>query len=90
MSVTLQPHQERAIQTAIEAGRFRSIEEFIDSAIRTLVAPAAVMALPAALGPAMRQVDGLWVHQGQAEPGAEWDRVVNDVREERLASVLKG
>jgi hypothetical protein len=37
----------------------------------------------------MVRVDGLWVHQGAAEPGANWERVLEDVREERIGSVLK-
>jgi hypothetical protein len=37
----------------------------------------------------MVQVDDLWVHQGSAEPGANWDRILEDVREERIESVLK-
>jgi AbrB family looped-hinge helix DNA binding protein len=40
--------------------------------------------------PAMIKVDGLWVHQGTAEPGANWERVLDGVREERIASILKG
>ncbi len=39
--------------------------------------------------PAMVKVDGLWVHQGTAEPGATWERVVEDVREERIATLMK-
>jgi hypothetical protein len=39
--------------------------------------------------PSMVKVDGLWVHQGRAEPGANWERILEDVREERIASVLK-
>ena len=39
--------------------------------------------------PSMIKVDGLWVHQGTAEPGANWDRVLEDVRQERIESVLK-
>src|SRR6202044_3177157 len=37
--------------------------------------------------PSMVKVDGLWVHQGRAEPGANWERILEDVREERIASV---
>ena len=36
----------------------------------------------------MVKVDGLWVHRGIAEPGANWD-ILEDVREERLGSILK-
>lgn len=39
--------------------------------------------------PSMVKVDGLWVHQGSAEPGASWERVLEDVREERIGSILK-
>jgi AbrB family looped-hinge helix DNA binding protein len=39
--------------------------------------------------PSMTKIDGLWVHQGVAQPGANWDLVVQDVREERIESVLK-
>jgi AbrB family looped-hinge helix DNA binding protein len=39
--------------------------------------------------PSMIKVDGLWVHQGSAEPGANWERILEDVREERIESVLK-
>ena len=38
--------------------------------------------------PAMVQEDGLWVHQGAAEPAANWERVLDDVREQRIESVL--
>lgn len=36
MTITLQPDQERAIEEAIRAGAFRSVEEFINAAIFTL------------------------------------------------------
>jgi AbrB family looped-hinge helix DNA binding protein len=39
--------------------------------------------------PSMIKIDGLWVHQGVAEPGTNWDRVVDDAREERIDSILK-
>ena len=39
--------------------------------------------------PSMVKVDGLWVHQGRAEPAANWQRVLEDVREERIESILK-
>jgi AbrB family looped-hinge helix DNA binding protein len=40
--------------------------------------------------PALVKLDGLWVHRGIAQPGANWDRILQEVREERLESVLKG
>jgi len=36
MTITLQPDQERAIEDAIRAGAFRSVDEFINAAIATL------------------------------------------------------
>ena len=39
--------------------------------------------------PALVKIDGLWVHRGVAQPGANWDRVIQEVREERVESVLK-
>jgi hypothetical protein len=39
--------------------------------------------------PSLVKVDGLWVHQGRAELGANWEHVLEDVREERIASVLQ-
>ena len=43
MTITLLPHQAQAIETAINAGVIRSVEEFLDSAIAHLPQP-----LPAA------------------------------------------
>jgi AbrB family looped-hinge helix DNA binding protein len=40
-------------------------------------------------GPSMVKADGLWVHRGSAEPGANWESVLDDIREERIRSVLK-
>jgi AbrB family looped-hinge helix DNA binding protein len=39
--------------------------------------------------PALVRVDGLWVHQGSAQTDADWERVIDDVRSERVASVAK-
>lgn len=39
--------------------------------------------------PALAKVDGLWVHRGVAQPGAKWEHVIQEVREERIESVLK-
>ncbi|MGH7925980.1 MAG: AbrB/MazE/SpoVT family DNA-binding domain-containing protein [Candidatus Binatus sp.] len=38
---------------------------------------------------ALVKVDGIWVHRGSPLPGANWDQVVDDVRAERIASILK-
>lgn len=37
--------------------------------------------------PTMVNVDGLWVHQGTAQVNADWARVLEDMREERLRAV---
>lgn len=39
--------------------------------------------------PALSKIDGLWVHRGVAQAGAKWDRIIEEVREERIGSVLK-
>lgn len=39
--------------------------------------------------PALVKVDGLWVHRGSARPGADWEHVIEDIRDERIASILK-
>ena len=38
--------------------------------------------------PALIKVDGLWVHRGVPEPGANWDRVLPDLREERIKACI--
>lgn len=39
MTITLTPHQERAIEEAIRAGLVRSVDEFIEAAIEALPYP---------------------------------------------------
>jgi AbrB family looped-hinge helix DNA binding protein len=39
--------------------------------------------------PTMIKIDGLWVHRGAAQAGANWDRLIQEVREERIASVSR-
>ena len=39
--------------------------------------------------PSMVKAGGLWVHQGSPEPGANWERIIVDVRDERITSILK-
>jgi AbrB family looped-hinge helix DNA binding protein len=38
--------------------------------------------------PSMIKVDGLWIHQGTPQAGAQWDRIIDDLREERAQSAL--
>lgn len=33
--------------------------------------------------PALVKVDGLWVHRGVAQPGAQWDRIIQEVRDQQ-------
>jgi hypothetical protein len=39
MTIELKPDQERIIEAAMTAGRFRSIEEAIDQALQSITAP---------------------------------------------------
>ncbi len=39
--------------------------------------------------PSMIKLEGLWVHQGVPEPGASWDRAIDEVREERIRDILQ-
>jgi AbrB family looped-hinge helix DNA binding protein len=60
-----------------------------DTELEAVEQPEGVLLKRAGQRPSMVKLDGLWVHQGVAEPGATWDRVLRDVREERVDSVLK-
>ena len=48
-----------------------------------------VLLRPVGQRPSMVQVNGLWVHEGTAEAGTQWERLLDDVREERIQAVLK-
>ncbi len=48
-----------------------------------------VLLRPVEQKPSLVKVDGLWVHQGTPEKGANWDRILRDLREERLDSLFK-
>ena len=60
-----------------------------DMELEAVEQPGGVLLRPVEQRPSMIKVDGLWVHQGVAQPGAAWDRVLEDIREERIQSVLK-
>jgi bifunctional DNA-binding transcriptional regulator/antitoxin component of YhaV-PrlF toxin-antitoxin module len=51
--------------------------------------PGGILLRPVMQQPSMIQVDGLWVHQGAADPVANSERVLDDIREERIQTVLK-
>jgi AbrB family looped-hinge helix DNA binding protein len=38
---------------------------------------------------ALRKINGVLVHMGVPEPGLDWDRIVDDAREERIQQILK-
>jgi AbrB family looped-hinge helix DNA binding protein len=44
---------------------------------------------PTAQRPPLREIDGLWVHQGTADAGADWAHVLADLCDERLDDILK-
>ena len=60
-----------------------------DTELEAIEQPEGVLLKRVEQRPSMVRVDGLWVHQGSVEPTANWERVLEDVREERIESVLK-
>jgi AbrB family looped-hinge helix DNA binding protein len=60
-----------------------------DTELEAIEQPEGVLLKRVEQRPSMVKVDGLWVHQGKPEPGANWEGFIEDVREERLQSVLK-
>jgi len=44
--------------------------------------PGEVLLRPAHQKPSMVKIGSWWVHQGVAEPGVDWSRVVEQVRED--------
>ena len=60
-----------------------------DKELEAIEQPEGVLLKRVEQPPSMVKVDGLWVHQGSAELGANWGQILGDVREERIGSVLK-
>ncbi len=60
-----------------------------DSELEPVEQPGGVLFRPIEQQPSMIKVDGLWILQGAAEPGAKWALAVDEVREERIESILK-
>jgi AbrB family looped-hinge helix DNA binding protein len=58
--------------------------------LEALVQQGGMLLRPVEERPALVKIDGLWVHRGVAQSGANWDRVIQEVRAERIESVLKG
>ena len=93
MSIDLSPETERLVREEISSGHFRSVDDLIISGVHAWRekngSTAATPETPPAAGEAMFKVDGLWVHQGQAEPDADWGGILSKVREERTSDFLK-
>ena len=51
--------------------------------------PDGVLLRPVDQRPSMVKIDGLWVHQGTPQSGAAWESMIDEMREERIQSVLK-
>ena len=60
-----------------------------DGEVQAIEQPEGVLLKRVEQRPSMVRVDGLWVHLGIAQQGANWERILEDVREERIESVLK-
>ena len=59
-----------------------------DTELVAVEQPGGLLLRRASERPSMVRVDGLWVHQGTPEPGANWDLTLDRVRNERIDSVL--
>lgn len=60
-----------------------------DTELEAVEQPEGVLLKRIAQRPSMIKVDGLWVHQGSPEAGANWSRILDEVREERSDCLLK-
>ena len=60
-----------------------------DTELEAVEQSGGVLLRPVEQSPSLVKVDGLWVHQGTAQNGANWDRILSDVREERIDSLSK-
>jgi len=60
-----------------------------DAELEVIEQPDGVLLKRVEQRPSMVKVDGLWVHRGRAEPGANWEQILEDVREDRIESILK-
>jgi len=60
-----------------------------DTKLEAIEQPEGVLLKRVEQRPSMVKIDGLWVHQGSAELRANRERIFEDVREERMESVLK-
>jgi AbrB family looped-hinge helix DNA binding protein len=58
-----------------------------DSELEALELPEGVLIKKAEERPSMAKVDGLWAHQGIPQAGANWNHLLEEIREERIKSV---
>jgi Arc/MetJ-type ribon-helix-helix transcriptional regulator len=78
MTIELSPGQEQAIQNAIKAGAFRSVDEFMDAAIASLPNTQAV-AVPSNTAPRKSR---LWeLRQGLSLGDITIEQLINEGRE---------
>ena len=57
--------------------------------LELLEQPNGVLLRPVRQEPSLVRVGGVLVHQGVAEPGTNWDQIIDDIREERIRQLLK-
>jgi AbrB family looped-hinge helix DNA binding protein len=60
-----------------------------DQELELLEQPNGVLLRPVKQEPSLVKVGGVLVHQGVVEPNVNWDRLIDDVREERIQGLLK-
>jgi len=51
-----------------------------DTELEAIEQPEGVLLKRVEQQPSMVKVDALWVHQGSAEPGSNWEHILEDVR----------
>jgi hypothetical protein len=66
-----------------------SLGSAVNAMLEAIEQPGSVLPKRVEQRSSMVKVDGLWVHQGSVEPGTSWDRILEEVGEERIESVLK-
>jgi len=60
-----------------------------EGVVEVIEQPDGILLRPVQQQPSMIKVGGVWVHQGVAEPGTNWETIVDDIREERIQDILK-
>jgi AbrB family looped-hinge helix DNA binding protein len=60
-----------------------------DQELELLEQPNGVLLRPVRQEPSLVKVAGVLVHQGVVESDVDWDRLIDDVREERIQELLK-